>query len=114
MAGSREREEFAILIQGAMDELKEQREQNALLLEQNKRLLEQVSNLVSVEEPSSGRHTRAHREKVSVSLQTRVRKYTELEILYTLFQAKFRVENTILFLCIESCALSLRESYAKR
>ena len=29
MAGSREREEFAILIQGAMDELKEQREQNA-------------------------------------------------------------------------------------
>lgn len=74
MATLREREDFALLMQETMDELKEQREQNAELLEQNRKLLERISDLVAVDGPLDGtaRRTRDRREKIAVTLQTRV------------------------------------------
>ena len=76
MAHMRDQDDFALLMQETMVDMKEQREQNQALLQQNQQLLSKVSELL--ENAAAGtqdsiRRRRNSREKVTVTLQTRVR-----------------------------------------
>jgi len=75
MAVPENTDEMAILLQEALGEMREQRQQNIAIMEQNHRLMERLQ---TVEEqlstvPQTSNATRRRKERTAVSLHTRVR-----------------------------------------
>jgi len=74
MAVSENTDEMAILLQEALSEMREQRQQNIAIMEQNHRLMERLE---TVEEqlnraPQTSNATRRRKDRIVVALQTRV------------------------------------------
>ena len=75
MAVPENTDEMAILLQEALGEMREQRQQNIAIMERNHRLMERLQ---TVEEqlstvPQTSNTTRRRKERIVVSLHTRVR-----------------------------------------
>ena len=75
MAVPENSDEMAILLQEALGEMREQRQQNIAIMEQNHRLMERLQ---TVEEqlsrvPQTSNAARRRKERIAVSLHTRVR-----------------------------------------
>ena len=66
-----DQEDFALLLQEAMEDLKSQKEQNIELLQENKKIAEKLTELLALQS-ASPRATTQRKGRVEVSLQTRV------------------------------------------
>lgn len=67
-----DQEDLALILQEAMEDLREQKQQNIKLLQENKKIAEKLTELLALQS-SSPRATTKKKAKVEVSLQTRVR-----------------------------------------
>lgn len=71
MAVPENTDEVAILLQEALGEMREQRQQNIAIMEQNHRLMERLQTVE--EQLSTVPQTSRRKERIAVSLHTRVR-----------------------------------------
>ena len=74
MAVPENTDEMAILLQEALGEMREQRQQNIAIMEQNHRLLERLQTVEEqLSRPQTSNAPRRRKERIAVSLHTRVR-----------------------------------------
>lgn len=67
-----EQEDFALLLQEAMEDFKTQQQQNSVLLQEHKNIAEKLTQLLALQSGSTSTISHQQRTRVEVSLQTRV------------------------------------------